>query len=146
MKRLWDGLDVGTSTTTSQEDESNGDEDRGNEDSGDDSPGRSEQAKGAHSEEGAHPDAMRGGKAGDDSNGAEQQNEKDAARSSTLLGLPEGADAGEVILVNKRDIMVLQFVIVRLVEKDILDAEEVMRMKKNANQQIRESHPDVIKK
>ena len=139
MKRLWDGLDPGTFTTTSQDDE----------DSGDDAPDHSEQANGADQS------AMRGGEAGGDgyaladgelANGAEQQNEEDAADPSTLLGLPEGANAGEVILVNKRDIMVLQFVIVRLVEKGILDAEEVIRMKKDANKQIRESHPDIAKK
>ena len=141
MDRLWDGLDPGTSTTTSQENEreneSNGDKDGGNEGGGEDRGGEAGGDGYAFAD-----DALADG----DSNGAEQQNEKNATRSSALLGLPKGTDAGEVILVNKRDIMVLQFVIVRLVEKDILDAEDVMRMKKNANQQIRESHPDVAKK
>ena len=136
MKRLWDGLDPGVFTTTSQEDEQ---EDEGNGDKDSRNKGRNEDHGGKAGGDGY---ALAGG----DSNGAAQQNAEDTAHPSTLLGLPEGTNAGEVILVNKRDIMVLQFVIVRLVEKGILDAEEVVRMKKDANQQIRESHPDIDEK
>lgn len=123
MKRLWDGLDPGTFTSTTEAEEqgpSVRDDDR------EAMPGRSAESK---NEDGA------GQSAPDHANGKQTP--------STLLGLPEDADAGEVILVNKRDIMVLQFVVVRLVEKGILDAEEVIRMKKEANKEIRNSHPDV---
>ncbi len=123
MKRLWDGLDPGTFTSTTEAEEqgpSVRDDDR------EAMPGRSAESK---NEDGA-------GQSGSDHANGKQT-------PSTLLGLPEDADAGEVILVNKRDIMVLQFVVVRLVEKGILDAEEVIRMKKEANKEIRNSHPDV---
>ena len=140
MKRLWGGLDPEVFTTTSQENEreneSNGDKDSGNE-------GRSEDRDG---EAGGYAFADHALADGGLANGTEQQNAEAAAHPPTLLGLPEGTNAGEVILVNKRDIMVLQLVIVRLVEKGILDAEDVMRMKKDANQQIRESHPDIAEK
>lgn len=138
MRRLWDGLDPGTFTSTTQpaEDENQSasvrDADR------DAVPPRSsDEAK-------ASGKKASGKSASSDSVSSDGVSRTESA--STLLGLPEEANAGEVILVNKRDIMVLQFVVVRLVEKGILDAEEVMRMKKEANKEIRESHPGIANK
>jgi hypothetical protein len=137
MRRLWDGIDPGTFTTTTTSDE----------DDTEDTPGRSDEPSDGDR------DAVPGRSGSSDRNSAhDDQSTHSASQSangepinpSTLLGLPEDANAGEVILVNKRDIMVLQFVVVRLVEKGILDAEEVMRMKRDANKEIRESHPDIV--
>ena len=128
MRRLWDGLAPGTFTTTTDE-----------EDGAKDMPEASDEPTDTDRE--AVP-----GRSGHNEHTSTNDKQSTSAKSvnpSTLLGLPEDANAGEVILVNKRDIMVLHFVVVRLVEKGILDAEEVMRMKKDANKQIREAHPDI---
>lgn len=133
MRRLWDGLDPGTFTSTTKpaEDENQSssvrDADR------DAVPPRSSDESSASGQNAS-------------SDGVSSDGVSRTESASTLLGLPEEANAGEVILVNKRDIMVLQFVVVRLVEKGILDAEEVMRMKKEANKEIRESHPGIANK
>ena len=139
MQRLWDGLDPGTFTTTPNEQE-------------DDTSDASDRSGGARNADHDAVPGRSGGAVGSNGYASSNGNSVGNARSdgktvnpSTLLGLPKEANAGEVILVNKRDIIVLQFVVVRLVEKGILDAEEVMRMKKDANKEIRESHPDVAK-
>lgn len=139
MQRLWDGLDPGTFTTTQNEQE-------------DDTSDASDHSGETHDADRDAVPGRLGDAVGGDGYAASNNDSAEDARSdgktvnsSTLLGLPEEANAGEVILVNKRDIMVLQFVVVQLVEKGILDAEEVMRMKKNANKEIRESHPDIAK-
>ena len=131
MRRLWDGLDPGTYTTTKEKD--NADSASRDSDEPSSADRDSAQDRSAKDEE----------EKNDSANGKKQRASDKAVNPSTLLGLPKDANAGEVILVNKRDIMVLQFVVVRLVEKGILDAEEVMRMKRDANEQIRESHPDI---
>lgn len=51
-------------------------------------------------------------------------------------------EMNEQLVVNKRDIDVLQRLIITLVENEIITREQVIKAKKKANEFIRKDHPD----